>query len=71
MTTLRVRSLRLAHANWLREKAAHFRRLGAGAVPFAVAQDLERVSTRYERLAAALEEGMSSGASDEAADAAD
>ena len=47
--------LRTAHAAWLRDKAGHFRRLASGAVPFAVARDLETIAIKYERLAAALE----------------
>ena len=46
----------IAHAEWLREKAADFRRLAAGAIPLAVAQDLDRLAYRYERLAAALKD---------------
>jgi len=62
--------LRIAHAEWLRHKAAHLRRLAAGAVPFAVAEDLGRLALRYERLAAALTTGPADGANDDAAAAA-
>ena len=62
--------LRLAHATWLRTKAAHFRRLARGAVPFDVTQDLDRLAIKYERLAAALEDGAH-GRSPAAADVGD
>ena len=60
--------LRIAHADWLRHKAAHLRRLAAGAVPFAVAEDLDRLAGRYERLAAALATGTGDGASSDDAE---
>ncbi len=65
-----ARQLRTAHAAWLRDKSAHFHRLAAGAIPYAAAQDLERLATKYERLAAALEVGAAPDASVPATDAA-
>jgi hypothetical protein len=63
--------LTMAHADWLRNKAANFRRLAVGAIPFAVAQDIERLAARYERLAAGLEDGGEDRVSCPAVDAAD
>ncbi|MBV8535001.1 MAG: hypothetical protein JO128_05380 [Alphaproteobacteria bacterium] len=54
--------MRKAHADWLRDKASHFRGLAAGAIPLAVAQDIERLAVRYERLAAALENASGTAA---------
>ena len=69
-TDSNARHLRTAHAAWLRDKAAHFRRLAGGAIPYAAAQDLERLATKYERLAAALESGAAPDAPVPATDAA-
>lgn len=63
--------LPMADADWLRDRAANFHRLAAGALPFCVAQEIERLAAKYERLAAALEDGVSGDASRHAADAAD
>lgn len=62
--------LPMADADRLRDRAAHFHRLAAGALPFCVAQEIERLA-EYERLATALEDGVSGDASRHAADAAD
>ena len=56
--------LRMEHADWLRDKAVHFRSLAAGAVPSAVAEDLHALALKYERLAAALEPHHAAGAGD-------
>jgi hypothetical protein len=62
MTTVSNAALqRIAHANWLRDEAAHIRRLAAGAIPFAVAQDLDRLAAEYEREAAAIEDDVRIG----------
>ena len=62
--------LRGAQPERLRDEAAHCRRLAAGAVPLAVAHELERFAAEYER-AAGLAEGFISGGSEDIADAAD
>jgi hypothetical protein len=41
----------------LRDEAALCRRLAGGALPFTVAQDLERLASEYDHRAAALEAG--------------